>query len=206
MTSAEDRGLKKGTRRRRQRIPFRKALHQFALQYTVCSFNLLPKAAAQLEKTISSCVGRAELCETNPISAMQTCPFVDQAADRNTKNGGTAANSAEFGLLVLCSGLFYPVGMSHRPAVPSQNHGDLHPRFMVDPTDRTSDVTSKGLLVRTFIFLGLLALLFYIFSDTEVWPAAQVYVGLLALMGLGAGLILLRSDRCWRALRTSQRA
>ena len=65
---------------------------------------------------------------------------------------------------------------------------------MVDPTDRTSGVTRKRLLLRTFSFLGVLALLFYMFSGTEAWPAAQVYVALLSLMGLGTGLILLRHD------------
>ena len=65
---------------------------------------------------------------------------------------------------------------------------------MLDRTDRTPGVTRKRLLVRTFSFLGLIALLFYMFSGTEAWPAAQVYVALLALMGLGTGLILLRRD------------
>jgi protein-S-isoprenylcysteine O-methyltransferase Ste14 len=65
---------------------------------------------------------------------------------------------------------------------------------VLDRTDRTSGVTRKRLLLRTFSFLGLLALLFYMFSGTETWPAAQVYVALLALMGLGTGLILLRRD------------
>ena len=65
---------------------------------------------------------------------------------------------------------------------------------MLDRTDRTPGVTRKRLLVRTFSFLGLLALLFYMFSGTEAWPAAQVYVALLAVMGLGTGLMLLRRD------------
>ena len=65
---------------------------------------------------------------------------------------------------------------------------------MLDRTDRTSGVTRKRLLVRTFSFLGVLALLFYMFSGTEAWPAAQVYVALLAVMGLGTGLILVRRD------------
>ena len=92
-------------------------------------------------------------------------------------------------------GLFYPVGISHLPAdVPRKTTGTFHPRFMVDPTERTFGVTRKRLLLRTFSFLGVLALLFYMFSGTEAWPAAQVYVALLALMGLGTGLILLRRD------------
>ena len=61
-------------------------------------------------------------------------------------------------------------------------------------TDRTSDVTRKMLLVRTFIFLGVLALLFYVSTGAEVWPAARVYVALLAVMGFGTGLRLLRRD------------
>jgi protein-S-isoprenylcysteine O-methyltransferase Ste14 len=44
------------------------------------------------------------------------------------------------------------------------------------------------------MFLGLLALLFYMFSGTEAWPAARVYLALLAVMALGTGLILGRRD------------
>ena len=86
--------------------------------------------------------------------------------------------------------------MSHLPAdVPSQNHRRrLTLAAMLDRTDRTFDVTRKRLLLRTFCFLGVLMLLFYMFSGTEGWPAAQVYVALLALLGLGTGLILLRRD------------
>jgi protein-S-isoprenylcysteine O-methyltransferase Ste14 len=64
---------------------------------------------------------------------------------------------------------------------------------MLDRTDRIPDLTRKRLLVRTFIFLGLLGSLFFV-TGGAAWPAARVYVALLAVMGIGTGLMLLRRD------------
>jgi len=64
----------------------------------------------------------------------------------------------------------------------------------MDRPDRTSDVTRKRVLARTLIFLGVLALLFFATSGTERWPAAQVYLALIAVMVLGLGLMLVRRD------------
>ena len=64
----------------------------------------------------------------------------------------------------------------------------------MDRTDRTSDVTRKRVLARTFIALAMLALLFFATSGTEGWPAAQVYLSLIAVMVFGTGLMLVRRD------------
>ena len=83
---------------------------------------------------------------------------------------------------------------------------------MVESTDRTSEETRKRLLVRTFIFLGVLALLFYIFSGAEAWPAARVYVALLAVMGLGTGscfyavILALLAERMRSPIQKEQKA
>jgi protein-S-isoprenylcysteine O-methyltransferase Ste14 len=64
---------------------------------------------------------------------------------------------------------------------------------MPSQTDRTSEVTKK-LVVRTFVYLGLLGLLLFISAGTVRWPAAWVYLALSAIMGLGTGLLLARHD------------
>jgi protein-S-isoprenylcysteine O-methyltransferase Ste14 len=63
---------------------------------------------------------------------------------------------------------------------------------MADRTDRTSNLAKTRLLVRAI--LGALALIFFVFTGTGAWPAVRVYLALLALMGLGTGLMLWRRD------------
>jgi protein-S-isoprenylcysteine O-methyltransferase Ste14 len=61
------------------------------------------------------------------------------------------------------------------------------------PTDRSSDITRKKPLVRLFIFFGVLGLLF-VSLGSEAWSAQRIYIALLAVMGLGTGLMLIRRD------------
>jgi protein-S-isoprenylcysteine O-methyltransferase Ste14 len=55
-------------------------------------------------------------------------------------------------------------------------------------------ISRKSLLVRTFVFLGVLALIFFVSTGTESWPGMRLYLALIAIMGLGSVLMLVRHD------------
>ena len=65
---------------------------------------------------------------------------------------------------------------------------------MACDADNVGHYEKKRLIVRTFVFFSVAALLVFGSSNTEAWPGARIYLALIAVIGFGTWVILARSD------------